>query len=121
MYHIEWDFEPKHKGKMKRYWTGFGSGYSTNQEAAKRFPTLKLAVTPREGITLSSLTNDVKSAISAYINALPVGGDVIVSDIICAVKDVSGVFDVTMRTPTENIAIADNELARIDERDIIVG
>lgn len=90
-------------------------------EPVRRPIRVEVAVTPREGITLSSLTNDVKSAISAYINALPVGGDVIVSDIICAVKDVSGVFDVTMRTPTENIAIADNELARIDERDIIVG
>lgn len=43
MYHIEWDFESKHRGKMKRYWAGFGAGYSTNQKAAKIFPTLKSA------------------------------------------------------------------------------
>jgi uncharacterized phage protein gp47/JayE len=90
-------------------------------EPVRRPIRVEVAVVPREGITLSSLANDVKSAISAYINALPVGGDVIVSDIIYSVKDVSGVFDVTMRTPMENIAIADNELARIDEKDIIVG
>jgi uncharacterized phage protein gp47/JayE len=90
-------------------------------EPVRRPIRVEVQVTPREGITLSSLTNNVKSSISAYINALPVGGDVIVSDIVYSVKDVSGVFDVNMREPTANIAIADNELARIDERDIIVG
>ncbi len=42
-YIIEWEFLPKHKGKGKRYWTGFGSGYSTDKDSAIRFPTLKLA------------------------------------------------------------------------------
>ncbi len=78
-------------------------------------------VTPREGVSLSSISNEVKSAISSYINTLPVGGDVIVSEIIVAVKGVSGVADVKMTTPTSNIAIADSELARIDEKNISVG
>lgn len=42
-YCIEWEFEPKHKGKSRRYWTGFGSGYSTDKGSALIFPTLKLA------------------------------------------------------------------------------
>jgi len=90
-------------------------------EPVRRPIKVEVDVTAREGITLSSISNDVKSAISAYVNTLPVGGDVIISEIICAVKDVSGVFDIKMISPTANIAIADNELSRIDENDISVG
>jgi uncharacterized phage protein gp47/JayE len=82
---------------------------------------VELDVTTREGITLSSISNDIKSAVSTYINTLPVGEDVIVSSITCAVKEVDGVFDVTVAAPTANIAIADNELARISDSEIIVG
>jgi uncharacterized phage protein gp47/JayE len=82
---------------------------------------VELDVTTREGVTLSSIGNDVKSAVSAYINTLPVGGDVIISEIIVAVKAVQGVFDVRVVIPSANVAIADSELARIDESDVVVG
>lgn len=90
-------------------------------EPVRRPIKVEVDVTTREGITLSSISNDVKSAISAYVNTLPVGGDVIISEIICSVKETSGVFDIKMISPIVNIAIADNELARIDENDISVG
>ena len=87
-----------------------------------RFPVrVEMDITTSEGITLPLITNDVKSAVSAYINSLPVGGDVVVSSLIFAVRGVSGVSDVTMATPVLNIAIADSELARINDEDIIVG
>lgn len=82
---------------------------------------VEVDVTPREGVTLSSISSEVKTAISSYINTLPVGADVIVSEITVAVKGVSGVFDVIVSVPSANIAIADNELARVKESDIIVG
>jgi uncharacterized phage protein gp47/JayE len=82
---------------------------------------VELDVTTLEGVTLSAITNDIKSAVSAYINTLSVGSDVIVSSITCAVKDVPGVFDVQVVVPSTNIAIADNELARIVESNIVVG
>lgn len=82
---------------------------------------VEVDVTTREGISLAGVANDVKSAISAYINTLSVGADVIVSEIIVAVKNVDGVFDVSVTTPSSNVAIADNELARSAEANIIVG
>lgn len=82
---------------------------------------IEVDVTTREGVTLSAISNDIKSAISAYVNNLKVGGDVIVSEIIMSVKGVSGVFDVKVTSPTENIAIADSELPRIADSNIIVG
>lgn len=82
---------------------------------------VELDVTTREGVTLASITNDVKSAISAYINTLPVGADVIVSSIIRDVRNVQGVFDVKVNVPLVNVAIADSELAKVNEADIIIG
>lgn len=82
---------------------------------------VEVDVTTREGVTLSSISNDIKSAISAYINNLRVGDDVIVSEIVVAVKGIVGVFDVKVTTPIENIAIADSELPRVAESEIIVG
>lgn len=82
---------------------------------------VELDVTTREGVTLGSITNDVKSAVSSYINTLAVGADVILSEIICSVKDVSGVSDVKINSPTANVAISDSELARIVESDVVVG
>jgi hypothetical protein len=82
---------------------------------------VQLSVTTQEGITLSAITNDVKSAVASYINNLTVGAEVIVSSIISTVKAVDGVFDVQVNLPTSNIAIAFNELPRIKESEIIVG
>jgi hypothetical protein len=90
-------------------------------EPVKRPVRIEVDVTPNEGVTLSSVAQEVKSAISSYVNTLPVGGDVIVSEITVAVKGTTGVFDVTVNDPLDNIAIADSELARIAESDIIVG
>lgn len=78
-------------------------------------------VTTREGVTLTSITNEVKSAVSTYINNLAVGADVVLSEITVAIKAVSGVFDVKITSPLLNVAVGDNELARVKESNIIVG
>ena len=82
---------------------------------------VELDVTTREGVSLASIINDVKSAVSSYINTLPVGADVIISSIIRDVKNVQGVFDVKVNSPSANVAIADNQLAKVNEANIIVG
>lgn len=83
--------------------------------------TASLTITTQEGITLSAISNDIKSAVASYINSLTVGAEVVVSSITATVKAVNGVFDVKVNSPSANIAIAFNELARIKESDIIVG
>lgn len=82
---------------------------------------VEMDITTREGVTLASITNDVKSAVSSYINTLPVGADVIISSIIRDVKGVQGVFDVKVNVPSANVAIADSELAKVNEANIIIG
>jgi len=89
-------------------------------EPALRKITIEIDVTTQPSVSLTSVINDVKSAVSAYINGLGVGEDVILSDIVVAVKGVAGVFDAVMLTPVVNTPVSDNELARISEADIAV-
>lgn len=78
-------------------------------------------VTTEEGVSLTSISGDVANAISEYINSRQVGQDVILSEIIAAAQSVTGVFDVEITNFTENVVIADNELARIESEDLVVG
>jgi len=82
--------------------------------------TVSLEIVTQEGVSLTSINNNIKSAVSNYINRLTVGSDVILSDLIVAVRAISGVFDVSIASPSANVAIADNELARINDDGISV-
>ena len=83
--------------------------------------TVQLNVTLAEGISIAALENEIRSAVSGYINSLGVGVDLIVERIRSAVMAVSGVIDVSVSTPAANIATADNELQRVADPDIIIG
>ena len=74
-----------------------------------------------EGVSISTVTDDIKNAISSYVNGLGVGSDVILTEIIDRIMDVEGITDVVISVPTSNIAISDNEIARVLEDDIILG
>lgn len=78
-------------------------------------------VTAIEGVSLSSISGSVSNAISEYVNSLGVGEDVILSEIVAAAQSVTGVFDVEVTNFSDNITIADGELARIDAQDLTVG
>lgn len=78
-------------------------------------------VTLAEGVSIASLENEIKSAITGYINNLGIGEDVIIEEIRCRVKQIRGVTDVVLNSPTANIAIADNELARTRDSLILIG
>lgn len=83
--------------------------------------SINVNVTLAEGVSIASLENEIKSAITGYINNLGIGDDVIVEEIRCRVQQISGVRDVVLNSPTENIIIADNELARTRDSLILVG
>jgi uncharacterized phage protein gp47/JayE len=80
-----------------------------------------LQVTLAEGVTISSIENDIKSAVTGYINTLGVGDDVIIERIRSAVIAVPGIVDVVVTDPTVNIPTADNEVARISDTDVLIG
>lgn len=78
-------------------------------------------VSTADGVTLTAVKSDVKSAISNYINNLGVGQDVVLSEIIATVMAITGIVDARIVIPSSNIAIAANELPRIVEFDVTVG
>ena len=84
---------------------------------------VSIEVTTNEGVNLSEITNDIKSAIINYINQRGVGEDVVLAEIIVAVMQITGVAAVTFNVPapsTERISVADNEKAFIEPNDISV-
>ncbi len=85
--------------------------------------TIVLDVTTKDGVNLSEITNEIKSAVINHINNLGVGDDVILSDIIVRAMSIDGVAAVTFVTPaasTERISIGNNEKAFITPLDVSI-
>lgn len=82
---------------------------------------MELDVALAEGVSISSLENDIKSAVTGYINTLGVGQDVIIERIRAAVIAIPGITDVVVTSHTANIPIADNEKAAISDPDVLIG
>jgi uncharacterized phage protein gp47/JayE len=70
-------------------------------------------VTVKTGYSQTDVVNAVKVAISAYINGLTVGEDVIYNELVERIMAVPGVYDVNITAPTSNATVADYQLARI--------
>jgi uncharacterized phage protein gp47/JayE len=102
---------------------GYGAAGITFRVLAPTIQNLEieLDITLAEGISISSLENDIKSAVTGYVNTLGVGDDVIIERIRAAVIGISGVIDVVINSPTANIAIADNEVAKVADPDVLIG
>jgi uncharacterized phage protein gp47/JayE len=88
-----------------------------------RAVSVAVNVTTRDGVNLTDIINDIKSTIISYVNNLGVGKDVILSEIIAQIMDISGVAAVTFTNPvpsTERIAIADDAKAFITPESISI-
>ena len=89
---------------------------------------LEIDATLNEGVSIAAVENQVNSAITGYINGLGVGEDVIAEEIRSRTIQISGIRDVslarlqnTFGSDISNIAVADNEIARISVADITIG
>ena len=102
---------------------GFGAAGTQFEVLEPKLTKLNLVVnvTPVDGVSLSSISNQVSSAVQSYVNSLDVGEDVIISEIVAAVQNVTGVFDVEVTSHSSNIVISDGEQARLDDEDLIIG
>jgi len=65
-----------------------------------------------EGYDLSDIQSSVENAILNYINTLGISGDIVRSALIAAIKNIEGVYDVIIITPSSNIIVLDDQLAR---------
>ena len=83
--------------------------------------SVELSLTLSEGVSIDSVENEVKSAVTNYINNLGIGDDVVLEEIRATVIAIGGIRDVILNQPTDNISISDNEIARIRSNEIVIG
>lgn len=81
----------------------------------------ELDLTLAQGVTISSILDDVKNAVSTYVNSSKVGEEIILNQIVERVMAISGVDDMRITYPLNNITVATNEIARVSDNQIIVG
>jgi uncharacterized phage protein gp47/JayE len=70
-------------------------------------------VTVKSGYSQTTAITSVVAEISAYINGLSVGEDVIRNELIERIMAVPGVYDANMTTPSANVVVGDYQVARI--------
>lgn len=81
---------------------------------------ISLDVTIQEGYDHTTVKDTVKAAVVEYINNLGISGDVVLSELIRRVKSVAGIYDVTVVTPTNNVIMLDDQMARTTTNNITV-
>lgn len=65
------------------------------------------------GVDTDQLQTDVIDSLTAYVNALGVGNDIIYNELVYAIMDVYGVIDVDLTAPPANVVIAATQAGRI--------
>lgn len=79
---------------------------------------LTIKVIPSRGFTDAQIEPSVSTAVQNYVNSLGIGDNIIIAEIIRVVKELSGVDDVAMISPTSNVTIPSNQIARITSANV---
>jgi len=118
---VQWLIDANDKDYVN--YPGYKAAGVQLEVAAPVIKTMEISVdvSTEPAITLDSVSNMVKSEISSYINGLGVGNDVILSEIVAAIQSIDGITDIVISSPTSNTDIADNEVPRINSKNIYVG
>lgn len=82
--------------------------------------SVSVVLTLSNGVTLSTVEDNVINAITGYINNLGLGQNVIVSEIIDQIMNLTNISDVEVVTPSANVIIGDNQVARTNTTLIVV-
>jgi len=83
--------------------------------------SVQATISVSSGFDLSNAALDATTAVLDYINNLGISGDVIRHEIIERIMDVDGVYDVNLISPTANIVINDDQVARSSTSAVSVG
>lgn len=73
-----------------------------------------------EGYDITTVQSNVTNAILNYVNTRNISDDIIRSALITAIKNVEGVYDVTLVTPSSNIPVLDDQMARTSTSNVSV-
>lgn len=84
------------------------------------YQVFRLQVVYATAADKESVDAEVKGEILAYVNALPINGDVLLSELIARVKRISGVHDVVFEVPAKTVVMGPREVARTRLENIII-
>lgn len=79
-----------------------------------------VSVKTRDGYDRDTVKEQVRQALAEYVNNLSIGDDVILSELIERAMAIPGMYDILFDAPQGNIPVADNEVARVSTRNLIV-
>lgn len=74
---------------------------------------ITMTVTVIAGVDTDQVENDIIDDVTEYVNTLGAGSDIIYNELIAAIMGVYGVVDVSLTTPSANVAIADSQVGRV--------
>ena len=81
---------------------------------------IEVSLVISEGYSLNTVQNNVKTAILNYVNTLNISGDLILTMLNSVIKNVMGVYDLTIITPISNVLVLDDQLIRTSLSNITV-
>ncbi len=81
---------------------------------------IRVNITVQAGFDQETAADAVVIALSAYVNGLGIGEDVILNEMRERTMGIAGVYDCEFLTPTENVAVVDGHMARVQAANITV-
>ena len=78
------------------------------------------SVSVREGYTQADVLVAAEAAVSAYINALGISGDVVKNEIIERVMALPGVYNFSLTQPASDVIVLDDQLPRVTSGNILL-
>lgn len=79
-----------------------------------------ILVVPARGFTVTQLTSAVQVAIETYVNALGIGADVLVAELIAVIMALPGVANTQVITPAADVSVPSGTLVRITDSNVTV-
>jgi len=83
-------------------------------------PTIVIQIITASGLTDADLASTVQSVVQSYVNGLGIGQQVLISEIMRLVKNLNGVTDCRVISPTANVQVPDGQIARMNTTDVQV-
>lgn len=82
--------------------------------------TFSIQVLPSRGFTDDDVEVSVLTAVETYVNSLGIGANVIIAEIIAAIKNLPNIDDITMVNPTANVTVPNGQIMRITSANIVI-
>lgn len=83
-------------------------------------PTIELSPTISDGYETATVETAIKEAIKEYVNSLSISGDVLLAELYKRIMGVSGVYNVSITTPTSDVVLLDDQIARVQDANITI-